>query len=514
VLVQRCRRLLRPRVTAITVGALAAALLVPASAGAFQAGVNMPNIVAPDSTYVTLQHAGVKVVRSFMTMGDVEPARGQYNQAWLNEYDAWVTKVNAIGARPVIDVVGAPQWASGSTNPNQLPTDGASFSSFSNDYSAFVAAMARRYAGKVAGWEIWNEEDSTLWWPTGPNPASYAQLLRTTYPAVKSADPATRVIVGGLTGNDATYLSGLYSAGGGGSFDTVAVHTDTACNIASPYRFLRDADGSIDQYSFLGYRGVHDVMAAHGDASKPIWMTEMGWSTAPGTCDAGMWAGQKAAGVSTADQATFLSQAFHCLTQDSSMVPVGMVYDLTDSSGSDSKSRFGLETVDGTAKPAFTTLSDYNHRGDQISGACGNFTGPAISPRVQSHYTRLLSISVSASVSTAERSAAQDPTLGVGRITLTYDGGKKIRNFTNSAHPQTLNGSMTWFGAEHLSPGRHTLTILAKDSAGNVSTVTVSFVHGGNGASATGAQARAKAKAKAKARARAKKRHAKRKPHH
>ena len=46
--------------------------------------------------------------------------------------------------------------------------------------------------------------------------------------------------VGGLTGNDSTYLAALYAAGVQGSFDAVGVHTDTACNITSPYVYQYD----------------------------------------------------------------------------------------------------------------------------------------------------------------------------------------------------------------------------------------------------------------------------------
>ena len=47
------------------------------------------------------------------------------------------------------------------------------------------------------------------------------------------------MVLGGLTGNDYQFLEGVYEAGGKGYFDAVGVHTDTACDILSPYEFLR-----------------------------------------------------------------------------------------------------------------------------------------------------------------------------------------------------------------------------------------------------------------------------------
>ena len=55
--------------------------------------------------------------------------------------------------------------------------------------------------------------------------------------------------------------------------------------------------GNVARFTFLGFRTVHDVMVANGDGAKPIWMTELGWTTTTTTCARGMWAGQKPSGV-------------------------------------------------------------------------------------------------------------------------------------------------------------------------------------------------------------------------
>ncbi len=86
-----------------------------------------------------------------------------------------------------------------------------------------------------------------------PTPA----CCRPTYPAIKAAEPEATVLLGGLTGNDYTFLEGVYAAGGKGYFDAVGVHTDTACNILSPYTFLRGGDNRMLADSFLAYREVH-----------------------------------------------------------------------------------------------------------------------------------------------------------------------------------------------------------------------------------------------------------------
>src|SRR3954447_14905251 len=71
--------------------------------------------------------------------------------------------------------------------------------------------------------------------------------------------------------------------------------------------------GRIGRFSFLGFRTVREVMVANGDGDGTIWMTELGWSTATSICGRGTWTGQKPAGVSEAQQAANLSEAYHCL---------------------------------------------------------------------------------------------------------------------------------------------------------------------------------------------------------
>ena len=103
-------------------------------------------------------------------------------------------------------------------------------------------------------------------------------------------------------GSSSSTPPGLRSA----SFDAAAVHTDTACLTSAPDSFYRDG-GRLAQFTFLGYREVLASMAARGDGGKPIWMTELGWTSTGGAsgplCASGTWAGQKPAGVTQAQQA-------------------------------------------------------------------------------------------------------------------------------------------------------------------------------------------------------------------
>jgi hypothetical protein len=422
--------------------------------------VNSPTgLAGPSDSLVS--GLGVGWVRSFAPWNSYEPSRGQLNQPLARALEEGIAGLPA-GTKTILDLVDTPQWESGSGNPNTPPRNPA-------DYARFAGAMAKRFAGRVAAWEIWNEEDDSSWWAGGPDPAAYTKLLHDAYRAIKAADPGATVLIGGLTGNDYEFLEALYKQGAKGHFDAAAVHTDTACNDVSPYEALHNGpnDPRINRWAFLGYRTMHAVMLAHGDSS-PIWMTELGWNTSPGLCKSGHWAGQKPAGVSLEDQALFLRQAYHCLAQDP-YVPVGIWYGLqeTELSGFGG---YGLFDQGLHPKPAYYALAEYSRHGDQLSEPCSGNNGPVvrlIRPKTGARYSFTLPIAVTAS--------GKSP---VWDITL-YGDGHLIRNFYVHDGLPTLTGSMVWFGAHLLRPGRHKLTAKAIDMRNNVSYTSVTIVHAG-----------------------------------
>ncbi len=128
----------------------------------------------------------------------------------------------------------------------------------------------------------------------------------------------------------------------------------------------------------------------------------------------------------------------------------------------------GLLRANGSRKPSFAAMQAYAHHGDQLTEACGSFSGPHIdvsAPADHATYSGTLPISVS----------ARDPE-GVGRITLEING-KLIRNYTNQAFPRTLAGALHWHGAAHIRPGRNVLTFIAVDKLRNTSQASIVIYH-------------------------------------
>ncbi len=426
--------------------------LVAQPAVAAEPGLALPG---PQNLRVSDMHSlGTHWVRMFAPWQDLEAGRGIYDEGWLTAYEQSFKALPA-GTKVLLDVVDSPSWETGSADSHAPPAN-------PQDYAAMLRYVAGRFGSRVSAYEIWNEEDASSWWTGAPDPAGYAALLRAAYPAIKAGNPNAVVVMGGLTGNDYSFLEGVYAAGGKGSFDAVGVHTDTACNVLSPYQFLRGSDNRMIPDSFLAYREVHSVMLANGD-DKPIWMTEMSWRTSTATCSEGAWAGQKPAGVGDTQQASYLEQAYHCLAGDP-YVQVALWFPLIDEGAVTS----GLIRADGARKPSFNAMREYAHKGDHLKGSCGVFTGPRItvaSPSNHIRYSGPLPIHVSA------RSSQ-----GVFRIRLEIDG-KLIRNYDGSSDPSYLAGSITWQGAKHIRFGRHTLTFLAYDKERNVSQRSITIIH-------------------------------------
>ncbi|HEV2768768.1 MAG TPA: hypothetical protein VGV40_01105 [Solirubrobacteraceae bacterium] len=410
---------------------------------------------------------GVGWVRLFVNWGGIEPSDNVYNAGPVNELRTTTAAYRARGVKVLAVVTGSPQWASGSASGIGPPTDPYKY--------AEVVAYLMDQAPGVNAWEVWNEADESEFWLGGPQPAAYAALLRATYPVVKARNPNATVVTAGMVGNNFGFLEALYANGAKGNFDAVGVHTDTACLIAAPDSYYREPDGRIGRYAFTGYREVHQVMARHGDGDKPIWMTELGWNTtttAPNSCQNGVWAGTKPAGVSEAQQAQFLTQAYECMAADPYLA-VTMWFSLQDIRDHPGYAAgLGLLRTDGSAKPAYAAMralrNGANVAPNRSCGSVVDHEPPSVNVARPTDGLRFADrLSVGASAADAPGGT------GMKHIELLVDG-RHILNFKGDS--VRLD---PWYNSrDRISLGRHTLTLRAYDNAGNTAerSVTVEKV--------------------------------------
>jgi hypothetical protein len=450
-------------------GTLAALILVASAVGlsstasATEVGVNVPTTVAfrAPKALAAIRASRPAWVRVFIGWNVLEPGPGVYNVPAIKVFRDYFNALPK-GTKIDADVEGTPRWAGGgSGSPATPPTDNSTFATFLNH-------LVTVFHGRVTAWELWNEEPSSGWW--NGSIAQFAGLVKAAYPAIKSADPSATVILGA---NNPAWLTQLYADGIKGYFDADAIHTDTACNVTSPYIYEYNRDTTtVNQFFFLGFTGIHAIMAAHGDASKQIYMTELGWSSTSAECATGMWAGQKLAGVSQATQATYLTQAYHCLAQSRySYVRAAMWFELYDNSNSSAAlDNYGLLNTNYSPKPSFNAFVQESLHGDQQSGPCGNFSPPKITilhPTPNSRYSGPLRIAVSAS----------SPSNGVREITIDLTRHTREHFGARKGFPATLKASLTWLGAKKLGAGPHKIKVIVIDKLGNVAKMSFSVVH-------------------------------------
>jgi hypothetical protein len=261
--------------------AVIAALCLPAGAAAslprdfFGVMANGP-LDAPtfalDAESAAMRSAGVQTERMEIAWDLVEAQKGQYDFALTDR------KMLA-AARAGIDVlaliVRSPAWPPRHPGqPFSSPRDPA-------DYVAFAQVLVARYgpggslwsehpevaARPVRAWQVWNEPNLAVYWSEQPFMRGYSRLLGAAYAAIKRADPGATVVMAGLANFSWRDLERLFAKGGAKlRFDVAAVH---------PF-----SGRPSNAVKIVGLN--RKVLDRHGARRKPIWLTELTWSSAKG----------------------------------------------------------------------------------------------------------------------------------------------------------------------------------------------------------------------------------------
>ena len=286
--------------------------------------------------------AGLTWVRIDVSWRGLEPRRGKFSVRYGNRLERCVALAKRRGLRVLVTLGWTPKWANGGRKTNVPPRR-------ASDYAAIATRFATRLRGRVDAWEVWNEPNVPDGWAGSPE--AYARLLKTAYPAFKRADPQTLVVLGGTSGNDDKFIGRLYAAGARASFDVVATHPYQGVANAPPER---PDDG--ERWWVTHVDAVRALMVANGDAAKPIWFTESGWSAhenAPGTPP---WR----LGVTEAEQADYAARLVRLLRATYPYVTQVFWYDdRTRPAETDLHLRgFGLLRADLSPRPVLFALRD------------------------------------------------------------------------------------------------------------------------------------------------------------
>jgi hypothetical protein len=202
---------------------------------------------------------GLGVVRFDVSWRDMEPSRGTYRD--LEAMDAVVDAVAKRSMQAIVVVSQTPAWANGGKDAWVPPKIAA-------DYAAFVGVLAGRYAGRVAGWEVWTEPDQASSWKPRPDAAAYVRLLGAASRAIRSADPSATVIGGSIAFDDTEFARTLYDDGVKGAFDVLSIHPSTSPVAPDANDRPESLTGTLDAFHNLLRREGEDI---------PIWVTDLGW---------------------------------------------------------------------------------------------------------------------------------------------------------------------------------------------------------------------------------------------
>ena len=122
----------------------------------------------------------------------------------------------------------------------------------------FVRKAVTRFKGRIRYWEIVNEPNFSF------KPAEYVALCRRLYGLIKEIDPSAKVLAPTVCGVQLPWYRAFYASGGAKLCDILSIHDYEGHESADPFHWRRK----------LG--DLRKLMAAHGDADKPVWQTERG----------------------------------------------------------------------------------------------------------------------------------------------------------------------------------------------------------------------------------------------
>ncbi|MBB2992007.1 hypothetical protein FHR72_003503 [Mycolicibacterium iranicum] len=277
----------------------------------------------------------------------VENQRGQFDWTYP---DAVVDAASARGMNVLAVVAFTPAWARPGT-PGDDDAARHSRPAQLSEWAEFNRTVAERYAPRgVHSYEIWNEQNSSKFWPPRPDVNEYGTLFWVAADAIRAVDPHAAVLTGGLSPKfddtdaeiaPADYLDRLYANGAAKHADGIAIHPYTfpALPMESPQRMVG---------GFKDLPELHAVMERHGDADKKLWITEFGAPT-----------GTEAQAVSEDAQAAALIQARDQVKEWDWAGPL-IYYELVDGGNdpADKEQNFGVLREDLSPKPAADALKD------------------------------------------------------------------------------------------------------------------------------------------------------------
>ena len=276
--------------------------------------------------------AGIKDDRdddSYWNVIETQPGSYTFDAANDNVVDTMV----ATGKKPLL-LLG---FGNGLYDGGGTPYTDAGYEAFGK----YAAAVAKHYAGRISGLEVWNEYYGGFSnGPCAQSPDCYYKLLKSAYTHVKAVEPQMTIVGASAFKAPLDWFGRLFEDGGLRYMDALSIH---------PYR-----SPGLPEGLELDVAGLQKLVKqySHGP-STPIWITEQGWVSQPGP----------PVGVSEQTQADYAVRSV--ILAQSAGVAEYYWYDLLNdgTDPADGEQNFGLMRIAGldadgiTAKPAYVAYA-------------------------------------------------------------------------------------------------------------------------------------------------------------
>ena len=319
------------------------------------------------ATIRRLREARVEYAREDFHWHLVEKTRGTYD--W-SRYDRLVAEAAKQNLKLIAIPNSPPSWATASSIT--APASGSAL----NAYIAFVKAAIARYGSNgslwrlqpslpkvpVTLWNIWNEPWGNWSWDPGlPNPGAYARMYKAVVQAARPLDPQARFMAEVETfangySTPTSFIHGMFDAVPdlGRYMDMASAHpypersAPTTCRAYSPSRGIRE-DWKATMYDFCRIKDIRAILDARGAGNTKLWITEIGFSTAPSADRA----------VTETQQAQYVRDVFR-LVREWRIVDglLWFSYKTSEASPTNRGDWFGLVRADGSPKPAWNAFVD------------------------------------------------------------------------------------------------------------------------------------------------------------
>ena len=213
--------------------------------------------------------------------GDYEDRRAEpYRGAW-EKYDHIVSLAEESGLEIIARLSSPPEWAHAGGHVGGAFAPPVTY----RDFADYSVAVAERYRDRVAYFQVWNEPNIyPEWGEQSVSPEAYTELLCLAYYEIKRANPDALVLAAALAPtvaltqrdlNDFIFLERMYRAGASECFDVMSVQ---GYGLWSGPTDRRMYPGTIN---YGRNQFIRDIMVAHGDGGKAIWISEMNWNALP-----------------------------------------------------------------------------------------------------------------------------------------------------------------------------------------------------------------------------------------